>query len=191
MPQRNLLNARIGTKKKNKCLALHHQLCSLFFLKYTQKQTAGSSCTQQTSGKLLGPRLPKPIYCFFFFFACCCSPGFYPALAHQRAAVEEQSCCFGTLLQHASLIFSSSPSPQVRQSQGVLEQPHLSSSHQSGPVMGGHRLLPSLRFGTLLPCQQLRSSRTCAGQPLPFTNVQLSPFPGAVTGVRGAALPHP
>lgn len=59
----------------------------LFFLKYTRKQAAGSSCTQQSSGKLLGPRLPKPIYSFFFhlLFSCFLSC----TGAHQRLFTSE------------------------------------------------------------------------------------------------------
>lgn len=87
------------------------------------------------------------------------------------------------LFQHVSFIFSSSsPSPQIKHSQGAPEQPHPSSSHEAVPADGGHRLLPSLRSQSLLSCQQLREQhRTCAGRPLPFTSVQLSPFSGADT----------
>lgn len=87
------------------------------------------------------------------------------------------------LFQHVSFIFSSSsPSPQIKHSQGAPEQPHPSSSHEAVPADGGHRLLPSLRSQSLLSCQQLREQhRTCAGRPLPFTSVQLSPFSGAGT----------
>lgn len=45
------------------------------------------------------------------------------------------------LFQHVSFIFSSSPSPQMKHNQGVPEQPHPSSSHESVPADGGHRLL--------------------------------------------------
>lgn len=83
----------------------------LFFLKYTRKQAAGSSCTQQSSGKLLGPRLPKPIYSFFFF-TCCCSLAFYPALAHQRLFTSESRELIlknkAAVVGHCSICFSMS-----------------------------------------------------------------------------------
>lgn len=177
----------------------------LFFLKYTQKQAAGSSCTQQSSGKLLGPRLPKPIYSFFFYFllfSCFLSCTGAPKAFHlreQRADPEEQSCCCGTLqhlFQHVSFIFSSSPSPQIKHSQEVPEQPHPSSSHESVSAEGGNRLLepstcpaqpawcllPSSDLGRCCAASSSGSSRLCTDQPLTLTNVQLSPFSGS--GIR-------
>lgn len=72
---------------------------------------------------------------------------------------------------------------------GSLSSPIPAVPSSQCQQMGGHRLLvfaASLGSGALLSCQQLReqqdvcwSSRMCAGQPLAFTRVQLSPLSGS------------
>lgn len=110
------------------------------------------------------------------------------------------------LFQHVSFIFSSSsPSPQIKHNQGVPEQPQPSSSHESVPVDGGHRLLVFAAqsgisgISAVLPAAQRAAGRVLASLwPSPMCSSPL--FLGQAlhstqhepgNGIRGAALPHP